>query len=356
MEQGLKKIGDLIPSKSDMQKSKAFPLPVPSGLPKTSEIIGLVSQAKTHQKLTGMLHGESGSELPRTTASVLMALENPAALAQCDPKQVDAATDHLFKLLGICSPKPKHQDRIDPRYGFDFDLVGFHFFGLTDDKTSEAKHIVAATLQPAPKQICTKAATILKARTKARAEEYDDLKIIMGVLVEDLMEYPADVVIDAAQTMGDHKRLLSAIAMHSVVYTSLQKLNLITYIPNSRGEVNIPTYLGYTVVVDDSMPAVAGTNRITYTSILFSAGAFGMGNNTQIVPSELDRLPAAGHGGGQDILYSRQGGIIHPRGITVTGTPASTRSFTLAELAAAATWNRVYDRKKIGIAFLQTNG
>lgn len=162
-------------------------------------------------------------------------------------------------------------------------------------------------------------------------------------------------VLTAKATMGDHAELLSVIAMHSVVYTNLQKQNLITFIPNARGEVNIPTYLGYRVVVDDSMPAIAGTNRITYTTILFALGAFSYATGTPAVPSELLRVPAAGDGGGQDILFSRRTELIHPQGFQMTGSPAGA-SATLTELAAATSWDRVVARKNVGMAFLQTNG
>jgi len=168
----------------------------------------------------------------------------------------------------------------------------------------------------------------------------------------------AEAVLMAKQTLGDHADKLSAIAMHSVCYTRLQVLNLIDYIPNSQGVVNIPTYLGYRVIVDDSMPAVAGDNRITYTSILFTSGAIEHGNGRIATPSELERKPAAGDGGGQDIIHSRKSEIIHPYGFQFTSSDVSDNGYsaTLAELAAAANWDRVVDRKNVGIAFLKTNG
>jgi hypothetical protein len=165
----------------------------------------------------------------------------------------------------------------------------------------------------------------------------------------------ADVVLDAAQTMGDHKDALTAIAMHSAVYTTLQKLNLITFIPNARGEINIPTYLGYTVVVDDGMPAVMGTNRIMYTSILFAAGAFAHGVGSPMLPSELERIASAGYGGGQDIIHTRRSDIIHPIGFSFTSSSVAGKSATLAELATTANWDRKIQRKNAGIAFIRTN-
>lgn len=167
----------------------------------------------------------------------------------------------------------------------------------------------------------------------------------------------ADAIISAKATMGDHAGNLTVIAMHSVVYTRLQRNDLIVYERDSTANIQYPTYLGYRVVVDDSMPAVAGVNRITYTSILFAQGAVAYGQGTPLVPSELEREPSAGQGGGQDILHSRDTAIIHPAGFAWLDAARVGQSATYAELDNALNWDRVYaERKNIGIAFLQTNG
>lgn len=167
----------------------------------------------------------------------------------------------------------------------------------------------------------------------------------------------AEAVLDAAQTMGDHKDALAAIAMHSVTFTKLQKLNLIDYIPDSIGVVRIPTYLGYEVIVDDSMTVTAGTNTPRYTTILFARGAFDNGSGKIMVPSELERIPSAGDGGGQDVIYTRRSEIIHPYGFQFTSADVTDngQSASIAELGAAANWDRVVARKKVGIAFLLHN-
>ena len=169
----------------------------------------------------------------------------------------------------------------------------------------------------------------------------------------------AEAVIDAAATMGDHAQNLSAIAMHSVPYANLQKQNLIDFIPDARGEVNIPTYLGYRVIVDDSLaPRDGVTSGYVYTTVLFAGGAVAYGAGTPMVPSEMDRSPATGNGGGQDILWTRSTEIVHPYGFSFsTMTMTGNNTATYAELAAAAQWDRVYaERKNIGVAFLTSNG
>lgn len=169
----------------------------------------------------------------------------------------------------------------------------------------------------------------------------------------------ADAVIDAMATLGDAAAKIKAIGMHSVVYTTLQKLNLISFIPNARGEINIPTYLNLRVIVDDQLDVTAGgTSGFVYTSILFGEGAFGYGTAPAMTPSELERNEAAGNGGGQDIIHSRHNEIIHPQGFAFLSTSiAQGISATRAQLETAAQWDRVYvERKNIPLAFLKTNG
>ena len=173
--------------------------------------------------------------------------------------------------------------------------------------------------------------------------------------VADAERISPDVVLTAKQTMGDHAGSLTTIAMHSAIFTRLQRQNLIVYIPNARGEITIPTYLNYTVLVDDSLPAVMGTNRITYTCILFGGGCVGMANGKVATPSELDRKPSAGNGGGQDVIHSRRSDLIHPFGFDFTSSSVAGQSATFAELQDATNWDRIWARKHIPIAFLQVN-
>lgn len=166
-----------------------------------------------------------------------------------------------------------------------------------------------------------------------------------------------DAVLDAFQTLGDHDYLVTTIAMHSVQYTELRKQNLIDFIPNARGEVNIPTYMGKTVIVDDSLPVkpANGEDAAQYTTILYGASAFIAGEGRVDVPSEIDREPSHGNGGGERILYSRRSDIIHPMGFAFLSGSVAGQSATQAELALAANWKRCYDRKNVSMAFLVTN-
>lgn len=145
--------------------------------------------------------------------------------------------------------------------------------------------------------------------------------------------------------------------MHSVVYTRLQKQQLITFIPPARGEVKIPTYLDYEVIVSDTCAAVAGTNRTNYSTYLVGRGAFAWAEVPPPQPVEVERIPAQGRGQGVDQLWTRRQYAMHPYGIKFTNTTVTDESPTNSELALAVNWDRVYaERKQIAMAELVTNG
>lgn len=167
-------------------------------------------------------------------------------------------------------------------------------------------------------------------------------------------DFSAEAFIDATLTMGDSMEDLSLVFMHSIVYGRAQKNNLIDFIPDSTGRINIPTFLGREVVVDDGLPNTSGV----FQTWLFGAGAVRFGAGNPKVPTETKREPTAGNGGGQDILFNRVEWVLHPAGNAYVGTaPAGGPSNATSSnnLGAAASWNRVFsERKQIKIARLIT--
>jgi hypothetical protein len=167
-------------------------------------------------------------------------------------------------------------------------------------------------------------------------------------------DFSAEAFLDAALTMGDSQEELGLVMVHSVVYNRMQKNNLIDFIPDSNGVVNIPTFLGRRVVVDDGMPRTSSV----YDTWIFGAGAVRLGVGTAKVATEVERKPEAGNGGGQEILYSRVVWTIHPVGMKYAGTAPSggpSVASTSNNLAHAGSWMRVFpERKQIRIARLIT--
>lgn len=161
--------------------------------------------------------------------------------------------------------------------------------------------------------------------------------------------FGAEAVIDATGTLGDAMGDLVAIAMHSDVYRRALKNDLIEFIPDSQGG-SIATFRGLATVVDDGLPVDAGN----YTSVLFGRGAIGYGTGEPVIAdgTEVENLPSAGRGGGQQILHSRLNVGVHPAGFSWVETSVADESPSLAELALADNWSRVVERKAVPLAFL----
>ena len=166
------------------------------------------------------------------------------------------------------------------------------------------------------------------------------------VLDKSTEKISATNILDAKQLLGDFSGNLSVMVVHSAVYTELQKQNLIIYIPNARGEIVMPTYLGYRVIQDDTVPM----DGSVYNTYLFTNGAFGRGDGTPVdlTPVETDRDSLQG----DDILINRRAFVLHPMGIAWKGTSAGAAPSN-AELEAGTNWYRVYEKKLVGMVNLK---
>ena len=185
--------------------------------------------------------------------------------------------------------------------------------------------------------------------------QYDLTVDIKGASFSDgVTNFSAEAFVDATLTMGDSMGEIEVIAMHSVVYARMQKNNMIDFVPDAEQKINIPFFLGREVIVDDSMPAAGGV----YETWLFGRGAVLIGQGAPLVPTEVDRKPATGNGGGAEVLYNRVEWCFHPVGHKYVGTSpvgGPSNAATSNNLAHAGSWMRSYsERKQIKIARLIT--
>ena len=176
--------------------------------------------------------------------------------------------------------------------------------------------------------------------------------------------FTATNFLNATVKMGDALEDLSIIMVHSVVYNRMQKLNLIDFVTDSNQQVDIPTYMGMRVIVDDAMPNPAGVAGISQTAAgiyhtwIFGSSVAAFGSAAPPVATETKRDPDSGNGSGQDTLFSRVQWTLHPYGHSYVGTAPNggpSNAATANNLAHAATWQRVApERKQIPVVRLIT--
>lgn len=177
-----------------------------------------------------------------------------------------------------------------------------------------------------------------------------DLVHDISALEGDAAKFSAAAVIDAAGTLGDAMNSISAIAFHSDVYKAALKNDLLETIQDSAGR-SFQTFRGLAVIVDDALTADASGN---YLSVLFGPGAVGYGVTEPSIAkgTEIENIPSAGNGGGQEVLHSRVNVAVHPAGFAWKEDSVTADSPSIAELAIGTNWDRVVERKAVPLAFL----
>lgn len=164
----------------------------------------------------------------------------------------------------------------------------------------------------------------------------------------------SDASIDAFAKLGDALDSITAIAMHSDIYFNLLKQDVIEFEQPSEQGVVIQRYKGRVVIVDDSLPKVAGgTSGSVYSTYMFGSGAVGFGEATldpdEAAQTDVDILA------NEEYLVNRRRFIMHPNGVKWQGTAAGS-SPTNAEFTTGTNWARVYTKKNVKLIELKSNG
>jgi len=171
----------------------------------------------------------------------------------------------------------------------------------------------------------------------------------------------SDVMVDAIAKLGDAGNELTGALMHSRTYYRLMKLDLIVPATGvsqidmrlSTERLELGTYLGRPVFVDDTLPVDAGAGTggtdVLYT-YFFGPGAFAYASAPAKTPLETYRDP----GVGMDYLFNRTHYMVHPNGVSWIGNAAAQGGPTNAELAVGTNWEKVFtDNRNIRITQLR---
>lgn len=147
------------------------------------------------------------------------------------------------------------------------------------------------------------------------------------------------------QACGANKKAFSMVFMHSAVATNLENLNLIKHLTYTdkdglTRDLDMYTWNGRLVIVDDALPAVDNAGSTTYTTYVLGDGAISFEDIGAKVPYEMSRDPKTN--GGEDTLYSRQRKVFAPKGISYEKKSQTSLSPTTAELKKGDNWVLVH--------------
>lgn len=169
-------------------------------------------------------------------------------------------------------------------------------------------------------------------------------------------------LIDAEQAaLGDMAGGMGLLVMHSKIFAEYKKLQLVEYDKFTVGdaikrEVILPHIGGKIPMVTDFYTVDTSVVGFpVYNTFLLGEGAFlscDKNNYKNQYTTEYDPETAAG----TDKLYTKQGKVLHPNGLSLAVDNIAKESPTFAELGNKENWALKFNHKNVKIGLIQSNG
>lgn len=169
-------------------------------------------------------------------------------------------------------------------------------------------------------------------------------------------------LIDAEQAaLGDMAGGLGLIVMHSKIFAAYKKLQLVEYDKFTVGgaikeEVILPHIGGKIPMVTDYYTVdTSVTGFPVFSTYLLGEGAFkscDKKNYKNAYTTNYDPEAAAG----TDKLYTKQGKVLHPNGLSLAVDNVATESPTFEELGKKENWALKFNHKNVKIGLIKSNG
>lgn len=238
---------------------------------------------------------------------------------------------------------------------FSFDASGINFMD------NVAKQVVKYWAEDDQKTILSVLNGVFNMSTpKENKALVDNHTFDVSKVVDNKGKVKEDTLNNAIQkACGDNKGAFSLAIMHSAVATNLENLNLMERLKytDSNGiqrELQLGTWNGKLVLIDDSMPAKSvakvgeGEEEIPagneYTTYVLGNGAIEFGELSVATPYEMTR--DAFKSGGETSLISRKRNYVAPYGISYLKTTQETLSPTNEELENGKNWSLINNGTK----------
>lgn len=195
----------------------------------------------------------------------------------------------------------------------------------------------------------------------AMADHVTNLAITTGT-IGDANKVTATTMIDAEQAaLGDMAGGMGLVVMHSKIYAAYQKLGLVEYEKYVtqgaiKQDIKLPTINGKIVKVTDYYTLDSSVSGFpVYKTYLFGEGAFlscDKNNYEKQYTTDYDPETNAG----TEKLYTKQGKVLHPNGLSLAVDSIAKESPTKTELGTVANWSLKFNHKNVRMGLIKTNG
>ena len=169
-------------------------------------------------------------------------------------------------------------------------------------------------------------------------------------------------LIDAEQAaLGDMAGGMGLLVMHSKIFAAYKKLQLVEYDKFTIGdaikrEVILPHIGGKIPMVTDyyTVDTTTPTHPV-FKTYLLGEGAFkacDKKNYKNAYTTDYDPETSAGI----DMLYTKQGKVLHPNGLSLAVDNIAAESPTFAELGNFENWSLKFNHKNVKMGLIKSNG
>lgn len=162
------------------------------------------------------------------------------------------------------------------------------------------------------------------------------------------------------KALGDAANGFGIAIMHSLVFARYKALGLVDYSKYTandalRKDVELPTINGMIPVVSDRYTVDTSGDSPVYVTTLIGRGAILTAPKTNYEnPYYTDYDPETS--AGVEMLYTKQGRVLHPNGFNFDVTNVANESPLLSELGDADNWSLAFDHKNVRIGQIRSLG
>lgn len=162
------------------------------------------------------------------------------------------------------------------------------------------------------------------------------------------------------KALGDMADGFGLLVINSMIFAKYKAMGLVDYnkytVTNAiERDITLPTIGGLIPIVMDRYTIDTTQTNAKYKSYIIGQGAFLTCDKTNYAnPYYTDYDPQTA--AGIEKLYTKQGKVIHPNGVSLKVANIATESPTSAELANKSNWELAFDPKNVKIGMIVSNG
>lgn len=188
-----------------------------------------------------------------------------------------------------------------------------------------------------------------------------DLAVTTGTVGDGNMVNTGTLIDAEQQALGDMAGGMGLLVMHSKIYAAYKKLQLVEYDKFTVGdgikkEVILPHIGGKIPLVTDFYTVDTSVVGFpVYKTYLLGEGSFKSCDKQNYKnPYYTDYDPETS--AGIEMLYTKQGKVLHPNGVSLAVDNIVAESPSFAELGNKDNWTLKFNHKNVKIGLIKTNG